>query len=91
MRRQFERYRQLGRGARVIAYSPRHLSLELADNADARLVDEAAAIERECCPFFDVSWNRAARRLSFAVSSAENEPALDAILFSLGIAAPANR
>jgi hypothetical protein len=33
-----------------------------------------------------VSWDRASRRLSFAVSSADNEPALDAILFSLGLA-----
>ena len=89
MRRQVERYRQLGRGARVVEQSRRHLSVELREDADVRLVSETAAIERECCPFFDVSWDRAARRLSFAVSSAEDEPALDAILFSLGLAVSA--
>jgi hypothetical protein len=86
MRRQIERYRRLGRGARVVEHSRRHLSIELREDADVRLVSETAAIERECCPFFHVSWDRAARRLSFAVSSAEDEPALDAILFSLGLA-----
>ncbi|HEV2980737.1 MAG TPA: hypothetical protein VGX51_04850 [Solirubrobacteraceae bacterium] len=86
MRRQVERYRRLGRGARVVERSRRHLSIELREGADLRLVAETAAIERECCPFFYVSWDRAARRLSFAVSSAEDEPALDAILFSLGLA-----
>jgi hypothetical protein len=89
MRRQCERYRELGRGARVIVYTPRHLSIELSEDADVQLVAETAAIERECCPFFDVSWDRVARRLSFAVSAAEDEPALDAILFSLGLAVSA--
>ena len=86
MHRQLERYRRLGRGARLIEHSRRHLSIELREDADVHLVAETAAIERECCPFFDVSWARAARRLSFAVSSAHDEPALDAILFSLGLA-----
>jgi hypothetical protein len=86
MRRQLERYRRLGRGARVVEHSHSHLAIELREDADAHLVAETAAIERECCPFFDVSWDRAARRLSFTVSSADDAPALDAILFSLGLA-----
>jgi hypothetical protein len=86
MRRQLERYRRLGRGARVVEHSHRRLCVELRADADVQLVAETAAIERECCPFFQLSWDRAARRLSFAVSRAEDEPALDAILFSLGIA-----
>jgi hypothetical protein len=86
IRRQLERYRRLGRGARVVEQSRRHLAIDLPEDADLRLVAETVSIEQECCPFFVLSWDRAARRLSFSVSGAQDDPALDAILFSLGLA-----
>jgi hypothetical protein len=90
MRRQLERYRRLARGARVAEHSRRHLAIELAETIDTRLVAEAVAVERECCSFFTVNWDRATRRLSFSVAKAQDEPALDAILLSLGLAVSAS-
>jgi hypothetical protein len=86
MRRQLDRYRRFGVGARVIERSRRRVVIALPQNADRELVSETVAIERECCPFFAVGWDRHARRLSFAVSRAADEPALEAILFALGLA-----
>lgn len=88
MRRQLERYRRLGRGGRLVEHSPRRLTIDLREGTDLDLVAETVAIERECCSFFSVSWDPAGLRLSFSVASAEHEPALDAILFALGLATP---
>jgi hypothetical protein len=91
--RQRERYRSAGAGARVIERSRRRLVLELSERADARQVEELVAIERECCPFFELSWQPAQRRLAVAVSREAEETALEAIAFALGLQAhaPADR
>lgn len=91
--RQRERYRSAGAGARVLERSRRRLVLELSERADARQVEELVAIERECCPFFELSWQPAQRRLAVAVSREAEEPALEAIAFALGLQAqaPADR
>jgi hypothetical protein len=52
---------------------------------DGELVEQAVAIERECCPFFALDWEAARRRLTVSVSHAEHEPALAAIAFALGL------
>jgi hypothetical protein len=85
LRSQLERYRQAGRNARVIERTPRRLVAELADQVDAELVAETIAVERECCPFFALSWEPDRRRLTVSVSQAEHEPALDAIAFALNL------
>jgi hypothetical protein len=87
MSRQLDRYRRIGLGARVLERSDRRLAVELHDGADRDLVAETVAVERECCSFVDVSWNRVARRLVFSVSRTEDEPALEAIVFSLALPA----
>jgi hypothetical protein len=85
LRLQLERYRELGRNARVIERTPRSLVAALADEVDAELVAETIAVERDCCPFFALAWEPARRRLTVSVSRAEHEPALDAIMFALGL------
>jgi hypothetical protein len=85
LRLQLERYRSVGRGARVIEQSGRRLVVELDERTDCELVEEAVAIERECCPFFALDWQPAWRRLTVSVSQAEHEPALGAIAFALGL------
>ncbi len=87
LRSQLERYRQAGRNARVIARTPRRLVAELDQNVDTELVAETVAVERECCPFFALTWEPDRRRLTVAVSQAEHEPALDAIAFALNLQA----
>jgi hypothetical protein len=82
---QLERYRNVGRGARVIEQTGRRLVVELDEHTDGELVEEAVAIERDCCPFFALDWEPARRRLTVSVSQAEHEAALGAIAFALGL------
>jgi hypothetical protein len=77
--RQRERYRLAGRGGRIVRRTPRQLAAVLAADVDPGLLDELVAVERACCPFFTIDWTPATRMLSFAVSDADHEPALDAI------------
>jgi hypothetical protein len=87
LRAQVERYRQAGRNARVIERTPRRLVAALDENVDAELVAQTIAVERECCPFFALTWEPDRRRLTVSVSQAEHEPALDAIAFALDLQA----
>jgi hypothetical protein len=90
-RRQLDRYRAAGQGASLIERTRRRLTLELGREVDRQLVEELLATERECCPFFDVTWDRHQRRLTFAVSDAEHEPALGAISFAFDLDVPDGR
>ena len=87
LRSQLERYRQAGQNARLIERTPRRLVADLDQDVDAKLVAETVAIERECCPFFALTWEPDRRQLTVAVSQAEHEPALDAIAFALDLQA----
>lgn len=87
LRSQLERYRRTGQNARLIERTPRRLVADLADDVDAELVAETIAIERECCPFFGLSWEPKGRRLTVSVATVEHEPALDGIVFALGLQA----
>jgi hypothetical protein len=85
LRAQAERYRRAGDGAELLERSPRRLVARLHAEVDVPDVTEAVAIERECCPFYEIDWDPEARRLSFAVASREHEPALEAIATALGL------
>jgi hypothetical protein len=85
LRSQLQRYRRAGQNARLIERTPRRLVAELDQGVDGELVAETVAIERECCPFFALSWEPDRRRLTISVSQAGNEPALDAIAFALNL------
>jgi hypothetical protein len=85
---QLERYRQAGRNARLIKRTSRCLATELDTDVDLELVSQAIEVERACCPFFILDWEPARRRLTVSVSEAEQEPALDAIAFALGLQRP---
>ena len=58
----------------------------MGEGIDAAEVDELVAVERECCPFFEIEWVPGTRELSFAVSRDEDSPALGAIAHALGMA-----
>jgi hypothetical protein len=83
---QRERYRELGRGARLIERTSARLVVELYEGLDTGLLEQTLAIERECCPFFELRWESATRRLEVSVAAAAHAPALDAIAHSLGTA-----
>jgi len=82
-RDQLARYRHAGAGARVIERTPRRLAVELDAAVDPALVEQAIATERECCPFFELRWDPAARLLAISVAQREHEPALDALAHAL--------
>ncbi len=84
-REQGRRYREIGVGAHVTERAPRRLRVTLAPDCDASLVEATLAVERECCPVFDLRWDPAARVLELAVADEEQAPALDAIAGALGV------
>lgn len=85
LRLQLERYRRAGEGARLIERTPSRVVVDLDAYVDGKLIEEAVAIELECCPFFALDWEPVRRRLTVSVSHVEHAPALDAIAFALGL------
>ena len=85
LRAQAKRYRRAGEGAELLERTRRRIALRVREGADLGEVSEAVAIERECCPFYAISWDPGTRELAFAVERAEHEPALAAIAFALGV------
>jgi hypothetical protein len=84
LRRQRERYRQIGDGAVVLERTARRIAVEVPA-AGAGLVPELIQVESECCPFFGLDWEPGDRRFSISVASERDEPALEAIAFALGL------
>jgi len=85
LRVQRERYRRVGQRARLVDRTGRKLVVELDPHVDPRVVDDLIVVERACCPFFELGWDRERRRLTVSVSQKEHEPALDAIAFALDL------
>ncbi len=81
---QHRRYRAVGDGARVLERTPRRLVIRPGTGADDELIAELIDVERECCPFFSLTWSASRRLLEISVPTAEHEPALDAIAYALG-------
>jgi hypothetical protein len=84
-RAQLVRYRRLGSGARLVSAEGDRLVIRLDEDVDTRLLDEALAIERECCPFLELGWDPGTLHLSVAVSEPHQAPALDAMRFALAV------
>jgi hypothetical protein len=85
LREQLARYRAVGQGTEVIERTLRRLAVRVGEVASDDLVERLVAVERGCCPFFDLSWEPEQRRLAISVSESSEEPALDAIAFALGV------
>ncbi len=88
-RAQYARYRQLGSGAHAVERAAGRLVVDLAEDVDAALVEQTLAVERECCPFFELTWKPRAHRLSVSVQRTEHAAAINAIAFALGLGEPA--
>lgn len=86
LRDQLARYRVVGDGAEVLERSARRLAIALDESTPEQLVQRVLEVERECCPFFELSWDRPSRCLTISVSAVDREPALDAICDALGLA-----
>jgi hypothetical protein len=87
MARQGARYARLAGSVASAARSPRSLVVSFAEGYDRALLDEAIAIERECCPFFAIELEHAARRLVIKLPEGEDPLLLDGIGGALGAGA----
>jgi hypothetical protein len=54
------------------------LSIRFARSVDRASVDELVAVERECCSFFAIDYDRRGRVLRVETEDARRQPALDA-------------
>ncbi len=84
LRAQLARYRAIGSAADLLQWSRHRLVIRVGDRVSDPVVEELVAVERRCCPFFDLGWEPERRHLSISVSRSEEEPALDAIAYALG-------
>jgi hypothetical protein len=87
LERQGERLTRLAGAVTQITRERQRLIVEFARNFDRALLEEAIAVERECCPFFAFSFEPCARRMEVAVEDTSMLAALDAI--EHGLSAPA--
>ncbi len=82
---QLARYRAAGEGAIRLERTPRRLVIRVGDQAADEDIAEMIGVERGCCPFFTLEWAPRERVLAISVARPEEEPALDAIAFALGL------
>jgi arsenite methyltransferase len=73
------RYAELARHVTAVERTGRRLVARLDHAVDEASLGELIAVERGCCPFFELDYAERDRRLSVSVPDAEHEPALDAI------------
>ena len=83
LREQHARYRRVAQWVEELHREGGAVVARLSPQADRDLVRATVAIERECCPFFEIGYDAAERLLSVSVSSEEHAPALQAIAHSL--------
>jgi len=88
LRDQVARYRIVGDDAEVVEWSARRRTIRVARSVPESVIERAVEIERTCCPCFELSWDRASRCLEISVTSTDQEPALDAIAYALGLTEP---
>jgi hypothetical protein len=73
--RQVARYAALAPSVVSVERGARRLRVTFADGFDQALLDEALAVERECCPFLGIDVG--ARSLAISVEREDEAPMLD--------------
>jgi hypothetical protein len=82
---QRDRYAAIGKTVLAVGRSSGALTLQLSPAADSSLVTETLAIERACCPFFNLAFDPNRRLLTIGVDNQADAAALDAIAYALGV------
>ena len=77
------RWRSLGEHVAGSERAPGELVIRFDASVDRALLEQTLAIERSCCPFFELALD--GNRLSVRVSDEEHLPALDAVAAGLGL------
>jgi hypothetical protein len=89
LREQLARYRVVGESAEVLEWSARRRLIRVASSVPEPLIERLVEVERNCCPFFELSWDRESACLAISISATDQEPALDAVTYALGLVQPA--
>ena len=87
---QRERYRTIGRHLERIERGACRLDARFAPDVDAGQVLEAVEVERDCCPFCSLDYDRSRRWLAITVHDPAHDPALDALHHALTDSASAD-
>lgn len=85
LRSQRDRYSALGAHAVRSSRTPGLLTVGFDPDVDERLLAEAIAVERACCPFFELSYDSGSRELTISVSDPSDEAALGALQDALAL------
>jgi hypothetical protein len=79
------RYAAAGEGATVIERDRQRIVVHVGERVSDTLLDELVTIEGSCCPFFELNWLPQRRQLAASVVRPEDEPALEALIYALGL------
>jgi hypothetical protein len=91
LREQLARYRTAGQAAEVLECDKRRRVIRAAASVPDSVIERLVEVERDCCPFFDLSWDPHDRLLTISISDDRYQPALDAIGHALGVEASTSR
>ncbi len=83
LRVQQERYATLGRDLVDVERKQGRLIATFTPDVAADLIRETIEVERECCPFLTLAYDATDHRLSITVQDPAQDPALDALHYSL--------
>jgi hypothetical protein len=86
VRQQRARYAGLAPSVARVERKPEAVVVEFEEGFDRKALDQALAVERKCCPFFQFDFDESQRRLQATVRDAAHLPALDAMAQALGAA-----
>ena len=70
----------------MIESARRRRVIRVGSDVPESLILRLIEVERGCCPFFEMVWDEASRRLAIEVPDSDHEPALEAIVSALGAA-----
>lgn len=85
LERQLARYRAVGDDATLLERRRDRITITVGPSTPEPTIEQLIATERECCPFYELDYDRHRRSLVIGVSQAEHEPALAAIAYALGL------
>jgi len=80
---QLERYRAIGRLAAAVEHEPGRVVVRFAGDPPSALIDRVLELERGCCPFFEIDYEPATRRLAITVDHQDRHPGVDGIAHAL--------
>jgi len=83
MNEQRARYARLAPNVTRVQREPEALLIDFDHDFDSQTLDEALAVERECCPCFRFAFDERQRRLRATVTQTDRLPALDAMAHAL--------